>query len=201
MRVDEIAREARTNIEKEGEYRVQASGARLPRSRPSTSKAKLINDQSRAEQQARQERTKQRILGQYRATTWLIPWTQETRLLYDGLIKAKAIVLFLMRIEVIGLNAWLAVVYIPRVFPACPCGQHAQTVRHVLLHCTRHERTDLLRKYGLERIEDILQRPSSAKYTARQLVRSGVIEQFKLVVEIIEKNTYEYQAFPKAKKQ
>ena len=81
-----------------------------------------------------------------------------------------------MRTEVIDLNAWLAAIRVPGVFPACPCGWHAQTVRHVLLHCTRHERIDLLRKCGSGRLEDILQWPSSAKHAARWLVRSGVME-------------------------
>jgi len=195
-RADEIAREARTNAEEEREGRARASGARPLRPRPPTSKAKLINDWGRAEWRTRWERAKQRIPGQYRATTWLAPWTQDTRLLYDGLTKAEATALFLMRTEVIGLNAWLAAVRVPGVFPACPCGWHAQTVRHVLLHCIRHERIDLLRKCGSGRLEDILQRPSSAKHAARWLVRSGVMEQFKLAAEIAEEDTREYQAFP-----
>jgi hypothetical protein len=195
-RADEIAREARTNAEEEREGRARASGARPLHPRPPTSKAKLINDWGRAEWRTRWERAKQRIPGQYRATTWLAPWTQDTRLLYDGLTKAEATALFLMRTEVIGLNAWLAAVRVPGVFPACPCGWHAQTVRHVLLHCIRHERIDLLRKCGSGRLEDILQRPSSAKHAARWLVRSGVMEQFKLAAEIAEEDTREYQAFP-----
>jgi hypothetical protein len=65
-------------------------------------------------------------------------------------------------------------------------------VRHVLLYCIRHERTDLLRKCGSERLEDILQRPLNAKYTARWLIRSKVIKQLKLVAEIAEEDTYKY---------
>ena len=54
--------------------------------------------------------------------TWLAPWTQDTRLLYDDLTKIEATALFLMRTEVIGLNAWLAAIQVPRVFLAYPCG-------------------------------------------------------------------------------
>jgi hypothetical protein len=97
---------------------------------------------------------------------WLVLWTQKTRLLYEGLTKAETTALFLIRTEVIGLNAWLAAVRVPGVFPACLCGWHAQTVRHVLLYCIRHERTDLLRKCGLERLEDILQQLLNIKHTA-----------------------------------
>jgi hypothetical protein len=108
------------------------------------------------------------------------------------LTKAEATALFLIRTKVIGLNAWLTAVQVPGVFPACPCGWHAQTVRHVLLYCARHERTDLLRKYRLERLEDILQQLLNTKHTARWLVCSRVIKQFKLAAEIAEKNTYKY---------
>jgi hypothetical protein len=197
-RADEIAREARARADEERERRARARGTHPLRPRPPTSDAKLIDDWGRAEWQTRWERAKQRIPGQYRATTWLAPWTQKTRLLYEGLTKAETTALFLMRTEVIGLNAWLAAIRVPGVFPACPCGWHAQTVRHVLLHCTRHERIDLLRKCGSGRLEDILQWPSSAKHAARWLVRSGVMEQFKLAAEIAEEDTREYQAFSKA---
>jgi hypothetical protein len=108
------------------------------------------------------------------------------------LTKAEATALFLIRTEVISLNAWLAAVRVPGVFPACPCGWHAQTVRHVLLYYIRHKRTDLLRKYGLERLEDILQQPLNIKHIARWLVRSRVIEQFKLAAEIVKKDIYKY---------
>jgi hypothetical protein len=77
-------------------------------------------------------------------------------MLYAGLSKAEATTLFLMRTEVISLNAWLAAVRVPSVFPACSYGWHAQTVRHVLLHYTRHDRSDLLRKCGSGRLKDIL---------------------------------------------
>ena len=35
------------------------------------------------------------------------PWGKPTILLYEGLIKVEAIVLFFLCIEVIGLNVWL----------------------------------------------------------------------------------------------
>jgi hypothetical protein len=187
-KVDELIERAET----------QPNGARPPLQQPRKSKARLIKEWGQAEWQSRWERAKQRIPGQYRATTWLTPWTQDTRMLYAGLSKAEATTLFLMRTEVIGLNAWLAAVRVPSVFPACSYGWHAQTVRHVLLHCTRHDRADLLRKCGSGRLKDILQRPSSAKHAARWLVRSRVMEQFRLAVEITEEDTGKYQAFPEA---
>lgn len=64
------------------------------------------------------------------AATWRTPWTQDPRKLYAGLSKAESTALFLMRTEVIGLNAWLAAIQVPGVTPTCPpCGWQAQTVR------------------------------------------------------------------------
>ena len=80
-----------------------------------------------------------------------------------------------MRTEVIGLNAWLAAVQVPNITPACLCGWHAQTVRHILLYYPRHERISLIQACGIERIDDILSRPLCVKYAARWLVYAGVL--------------------------
>jgi hypothetical protein len=100
-----------------------------------------------------------------------------------------------MRTEVIGLNAWLAAVQVPNVLPACPCGWRAQTVQHILLHCPRHSRADLIAKYGTERINEILKRPECAKHAARWLVRSGALEQFRTAAETAEEDINGHQAF------
>ncbi len=96
-------------------------------------------------------------------------------MLYAGLTKAEATALFLMRTEIIGLNAWLAAIGIPDALPACPCGWHAQTVRHVLLHCLDYDRVELLLNWGTERLEEILGRPNCVKHAARWWIESGVM--------------------------
>jgi hypothetical protein len=97
-------------------------------------------------------------------------------MLYAGLSKAEATALFLIRTEVIGLNAWLAAVQVPNITPACPCGWHAQTVRYILLYYPRYERIGLIQACGTERIDDILSRPAGAKHAARWLVYAGVLD-------------------------
>ena len=47
----------------------------------------------------------QRMHNGHRATIWYISWMQDTCMLYAGLLKAEATALFLMRTEVIKLNA------------------------------------------------------------------------------------------------
>ena len=48
--------------------------------------------------------------------------------LYDGLMKAEATALFLLWTEVIRLNIWLLLVFIPDILPRCECGWRAQIV-------------------------------------------------------------------------
>src|SRR5438477_8450364 len=79
-----------------------------------------------------------------RASTWQTPWTTPMISLYEGLSKAEATALFLMRTEVLGLNAWLASVQVPDILPRCPYGWNAQTVRHVLMQCPPLNRTELI---------------------------------------------------------
>jgi hypothetical protein len=53
---------------------------------------------------------------------WKTPWGKPTVPLYKDLIKAETIVLFLLYMEVIGLNIWLASINIPEILPRCEYG-------------------------------------------------------------------------------
>ena len=113
-----------------------------------------------------------------RATTWQTPWAKRTVTLYKGLSKAESTALFLMRVEVIGLNAWLASVQVPDILPRCTCGWQAQTVRHILLHCPYYNRSDLIQAVQSESIYDILSQPKSARYAAKWFIKQNVLKQF-----------------------
>jgi hypothetical protein len=71
-------------------------------------------------------------------------------------------------------------------------------VRHVLLHCPRYNRENLLIACGIERFNDILMRPEYAKHAARWLVHVKVLEQFRVAAEVAEERVEEYRAFPEA---
>jgi hypothetical protein len=116
-------------------------------------------------------------------------------MLYAGLSKAEATALLLLRSEIIGLNAWLAAIQVPDVNPACACGWHAQTVRHIMLHCPRYNRVGLLTTCGTERLEEILTQPKRAKHAARWFVGAGALEQFRVAKEIGEEDLGGYRAF------
>ena len=132
-----------------------------------------------------------------KATTWRNPWDTKTLPLYEGLPKHQATALFLLRTEVLGLNAWLTSVRVPDILPRCVCGWEAQTVRHVLLHCPdyEHSRPDLIQQTGTEDLQEMLSKPESAKAAARWFARCGVLEQFKVAKEIEEEDATKYMPF------
>src|SRR5580692_11884708 len=77
--------------------------------------------------------------------------------LYKELTKAESTAAFLLRTEVLGLNAWLASIHVPNTTPQCTCGWPAQSVRHILLFCShRSARDQLLTSAGTNDITQML---------------------------------------------
>ncbi len=128
------------------------------------------------------------------ATTWNTDWKQPAHQLYDGLSKHEAIALFLLRTEVLGLNAWLASVGVPDIDKQCTCGWPAQTVRHVLLFCPAHtnSRAIFFQRAGVADLQTALSIPVSAHQAAQWLVASGLLPQFSLAQQINQEDTSGY---------
>jgi len=124
------------------------------------------------------------------ATTWRTPWTQPVLRLYENLRKHEATALFLLRTEVIGLNAWLAQKGVPDVLPRCQCEYQAQTVRHVILYCPLlvHLRAEMIEAARSEDLTEILTSQHGSQAAVRMLLRSGLLGQFRLANEISEDN-------------
>jgi hypothetical protein len=127
-------------------------------------------------------------------TTWLTPWHTPPIRLYSALKKVEATALFLLRTEIIGLNEWLSRVRVPGISPQCPCGWHAQTVPHILLHCPRYQqgRTQILTLANSTNMTNILTRIDSAHAAARWLVKCGVLQQFNLARQDPDADVYTY---------
>jgi hypothetical protein len=194
------AQEARERLatlrrERQGTRRSRGTHRRADTTSPALGEASLIARWGTLAWQRRWEKTIETLPRRRPATVWNTPWEQDPRKLYAGLSKAQATALFLLRTEVIGLNAWLASIRVPDVTPACPCGWFAQTVQHVMLQCPRHNRIDLIQRCGTERLEQILIRPDCAKHAARWFIRAGILEQFRVAKEIEEENTEEFRPF------
>lgn len=134
--------------------------------------------------------------GRRGASTWKGHWKDKIIALYEGLTKAEATALFLLRTEVIGLNAWLASIGVPETLPHCLCGWQAQTVRHILLHCPLYDRGSLIRNTRSERLHDILSQAKSTQKVAKWFIKQNVLQQFRVAKEIQEEPHEEYRPLP-----
>ena len=117
---------------------------------------------------------------------WKGNWKDDRLKLYDEAPKHVATVLFLLRSEVIGLNAWLAGIGVPGIQASCTCGWPTQTVRHVLIHCPTYEqaRLELFARSQTQDLSGMLSSPASAQAAARWLVARKLLPQFLFAHEI-----------------
>jgi hypothetical protein len=108
--------------------------------------------------------------------------------LYSNEPKHQATALFLLRTEVIGLNAWLASIHVPNITPECGCGWQAQTVEHVLTTCPLYSdsRAELIRRINCEEGRKMLARPESAQAVARWFVQQGILGHLNTAREVEE---------------
>ncbi len=119
------------------------------------------------------------------ATTWNDPWQLQTVALYEGLQKHEATALFLLRTEIIGLNAWLSVIRVPEVLPRCTCGPQTQTVRHVILYCPQYrQRAQLFYQAGTSDFTKILSRPPGTQAAGRWLIECDILPHLRLAEQI-----------------
>lgn len=111
-----------------------------------------------------------------------------------GLRKHEATALFLLRTELLGLNAWLASIGFPDIDKRCGCGWPSQTVRYTLLFCPTHAvfRARFFQRTGIADLQTALSTPASAHQAARWLVASGLLTQFELAQQITQENTAGY---------
>jgi hypothetical protein len=165
---EELVVKTKTRVQEALQRWERARIAQATRSRGTgpPSEDRLLSLEAVKDWKARWEKAKPRS-RRHLPTTWTTPWEYDNRKLYAGLTKAEATAVFLLRTEVIGLNAWLASIQVPETFPSCECGWPNQTVRHVLLHCPRYSREHLLQACGTERLDEILGRPAAAAHAAR----------------------------------
>lgn len=78
-------------------------------------------------------------------------WNPKLRHLHEKLRKPQSTLAILLRTEHIGLEDYLHRRRVPgHPTPACPCGWHRQTPKHILLFCPRYQqgRSEMLQKAG-----------------------------------------------------
>lgn len=114
---------------------------------------------------------------------------------YEGLNKAEATALFLLRSEVIGLKAWLARYQGAERSPACSCGWTRETVEHVLVHCPDRDRSRLPTDTEW-RMPAILLQEESARKAAKWLVAEGILPHLRAAREVEERAGTQREALP-----
>jgi len=102
----------------------------------------------------------------------------------------------LLRTEVLGLNGWLAKVKVPGVSPHCTCGWHEQTVQHIFFGCPEHDAARLVHEVRTDNLTKMLSNAASARAAAGWFAQTGLLQQFRLAVEVDEENTDEYASLP-----
>ncbi len=83
--------------------------------------------------------------------------------------KHQVSALFLLRMEVLGLNGWLISINVPRISRTCGYGWETQTVYHILMFCPLHtaRRADLVRRTDSKDMWRILLILEKAQATAQ----------------------------------
>ena len=82
------------------------------------------------------ERWMERARQEGRPVAQSSPWNPKIRHLHSDLPKTQSTLLTLLRTEHIGLEDYLSRRKVPdHPSPACPCGWHRQTAKHILLFC------------------------------------------------------------------
>ena len=85
-----------------------------------------------------------------------------------------------------ALNAWLASVGVPEISPYCSCGEHMQTVKHILLYCPEHAefRSQMFIDAGTTNFSQLLITPKGCHAAVRMLLATGRLQQFAIAMEI-----------------
>lgn len=66
---------------------------------------------------------------------WQTPWATTWEQLYKELTGAESTIATHLRIEAIGLNAFLARAGVPGISPSCECGARSETPKHAVIFC------------------------------------------------------------------
>ncbi|TQS35012.1 hypothetical protein Golomagni_04582 [Golovinomyces magnicellulatus] len=122
------------------------------------------------------------IRGNRKAASWKTPWSRSALNLYDGLKRHVATALMLLRSEVLGLRAWLSSIGVPNITPRCSCGEHKQTVKHILCYCPEHSslQARMFAEAGTRNFDQILQTRKGCKAAAFMLIATGRLQQFEI---------------------
>ena len=115
-------------------------------------------------------------------------WNPKIRQIHSELSKPQSTLATLLRTEHIGLEDFLSRRKVPgHLSPACPCGWHRQTPKHILLFCPDFQqgRAQMLQKAGTTDYYSLLSTKKGIKAATDWFLRLGLLKQFSLARELI----------------
>lgn len=99
--------------------------------------------------------------------------------LHEGLAKAESALAVQIRTEVIGLASFLFRMRVPGVTsPACNCGYHRQTAKHVIIDRPLHNRSQLRSASGQLDFRTLTGTNTGLKKVTKWLMKTGLLKQF-----------------------
>jgi hypothetical protein len=111
---------------------------------------------------------------------WTLPPRTTGETLRKGLSRAESSILTQLRSECIGLNWYLHHWGVPGITTQCSCGSEAQTITHILTHCSNHQRTrqQILAATGSQDWGQIRQTRKGLQAAAKWLFSINILPQF-----------------------
>ena len=119
------------------------------------------------------------------------PWNPKIRHLHSDLPKPQSTLLTLLRTEHIGLEDYLSRRKVPdHPSPACPCGWHRQTPKHILLFCPHFQagRAQMLHTAQTTDYRTLLTIEKGVQAATEWFLKLGLLGQFSLAKEIDREN-------------
>lgn len=101
------------------------------------------------------------------------------------LAKAESALATQIRTEKIGFAQFLHQSRVPTVdSPACDCGWHSQTAKHVIMYCRlRPHRRRVLEEAGTTDYRRLISTPKGLRVVTKWVMKSGLLSQFSLAAE------------------
>lgn len=137
------------------------------------------------------ERWMERARQEGRPVAQSSPWNPKIRHLHSNLPKPQSTLLTLLRTEHIGLEDYLSRRKVPdHLSPACPCGWHRQTPKHILLFCPHFQagRAQMLYIAQTTDYHTLLTTKKGVYAATKWFLKLGLLGQFSLAKEMDREN-------------
>ncbi len=154
----------------------------------STSDSIAIAQYHRSQWKQRWEKYRKCIAGVHATSAQRSHLFNKTVKMRNGLQKVESTLVTHIRIERIGLNAYLHFRNVSGADSArCDCDWNHQTAKHVLMHCSdwSHLRSRMLRDVGFSNYRIIVAITKDLRAAARMMMKTKLLKQFRVAESLI----------------